>query len=157
LAVDFALHARDPESSGLALTSVLRRKGRVLDTIAGGVRALRARLGPEEQKLLDELNAARSRYAALVLRGPGATPRDAYQDDLRALSGQIEEREDAISRHSAPFRARQRPVTIDAVQAALPEGTALVEWIAYQPFNHRPRTWDERWGPRRYAACVLPK
>jgi CHAT domain-containing protein/Tfp pilus assembly protein PilF len=156
-AVDLALHARDPESAGLALITVLRRKGRALDATAGSVRALRARLGPEEQKLLNELNAARARYATLVLRGPGPTPLDAYHKDLGALKDQIQNHEAAISEHSKPFRAQQQPSTVAAVQAALPDTAALVEWIAYQPFNLRVRSDNDKWAPSRYAACVLPK
>jgi tetratricopeptide (TPR) repeat protein len=155
--VSLALHAREPESTGLAWTTVLRRKGRALDATSGSVRALRARLGPEEQKLLDELNAARSRYATLVRRGPGSTILDAYQKDLGALMNQIQDHEAAISKHSEPFRAQQQPVTVAAVQAALPDAAALVEWIAYQPFNPGAGTEEEKWGPSRYATCVLPK
>src|SRR6185503_8756264 len=39
----------------------------------------------------------------------------------------------------------------------LPEGSALVEWSVYFPFRPRARTLQERWGPDRYAACVLPR
>lgn len=103
--VDLALQAREPVSAGLALTTLLRRKGRALDATAGSVRALRARLGPEEQELLDVLNAARTRYATLVLRGPGTTPLVVYRNDLDALRSQIQENEAAISQRSATFRA----------------------------------------------------
>jgi CHAT domain-containing protein/Tfp pilus assembly protein PilF len=153
--VDLALHAREPVSAGLALTTILRRKGRALDAIAGSVRTPRARLGPEEQKLLDALNATRARYATLVLRGPGLTTFLAYQNDLDALRNQIQEHEAAIATRSKPFRSQLQPVTFTAVQAALPDATALVEWVAYQPFNLKARTESERWAPLRYAACVL--
>jgi CHAT domain-containing protein len=155
--VDLALYAHEPVSANLALTTILRRKGRALDATAGSVRTLRTRLGPEEQTLLDALNAARTRYATLVLRGPGPTPLVAYKSDIDALRNQIQEHEAAISNRSKPFRVQLQPVTVTAVQAVLPDATALVEWVAYQSFNLKARTDAEKWGPFRYAACVLPK
>jgi CHAT domain-containing protein/tetratricopeptide (TPR) repeat protein len=155
-AIDLSLQDRGAASAGLALTTILRRKGRALDATSGSVRALRARLGPEEQKLLDELNATRRRFATLILRGPGPTPLDAYKNDLGALRSQIQDHEAAISKRSAIFGAQQQQVTVATVQAALPDTTVLIEWVAYQPLNLKARTDTEKWAPPRYAACILP-
>jgi CHAT domain-containing protein/Tfp pilus assembly protein PilF len=153
-AIDLGVRAHEPH---LAMTTILRRKGRALDALAGNVRALRARMGPEEQRLFDELGAARARYTALALRGPGATRLDVHRRDLDALRELIQEREAAVSERSAAYRAQRQPVTVGAVQAALPDGAALVEWMAYQPFHPGGRTENDRWAPARYAACVLTK
>jgi CHAT domain-containing protein/Tfp pilus assembly protein PilF len=155
--VTLALDTRDGRTGRLALLTLFRRKGRALDAMAGSMHALRARLGPEEQKLFDELQAARSRYVTLSLRGPAATPLPAYRHDLDALNEQIRQREAAISQRSEEFRAAERSVTVAAVQEALPDATALVEWTVYHAFNPKAHIEKEKWGPSRYAASVLPK
>jgi CHAT domain-containing protein/Tfp pilus assembly protein PilF len=155
--IALALQTRDPEAARLALTTLLRRKGRVLDATAAGLASLRARLGPEEQKLLDDLAASRAQYITLVLQGPGKTPLPAYRSSLGTLDEQIRERETAISARSAAFRVEQQPITVAAVQGALPEDAALVEWVVYNAFNLKARSDNDKWGLPRYAVCVLSK
>ncbi len=155
--VTLALETRSPQAARLALTTQLRRKGRALDATASGLSTLRARLGPEEQKLLDELDAARAQYVTLVLQGPGANPLAAYRTSLERLDEQIRQRESAISARSSAFRVEQQPITVEAIQAVMPEDAALVEWVAYQPFNLKARSESEKWALPRYAACVLPR
>ena len=53
------------------------------------------------------------------------------------------------------YRAQARPVTLDAVQAALPPGAALVEIAVYRPFNNRVAQRDKRFGAARYVAYVV--
>jgi CHAT domain-containing protein/tetratricopeptide (TPR) repeat protein len=155
--ITLALQTREPQAARLALTTILRRKGRVLDATASGLSTLRARLGRDEQELLDQLDAARAQYVTLVLRGPGATPLDAYRMSLGTLDEQIREREGAISARSDAFRVEQQPTTLAAVQSAMPDNAALVEWVVYEPFNVKARSNREKWGLAHYAACVLPR
>ena len=54
----------------LAVQTIFRRKGRILDAAASSVAALRGRLSADDQKLLDELAAARTRLSRLILAGP---------------------------------------------------------------------------------------
>jgi CHAT domain-containing protein/Tfp pilus assembly protein PilF len=155
--IALALEAHDPAAARLALTTLLRRKGRALDATAAGVSSLRARLGPVEQTMLDELAAARSQYITLVLRGPLATPQGAYRESLGKLDEQIREREIAIGTRSAVYRIERQQVTLAAVQSAMPEDAALVEWVVYRPFNLKAHSEGDKWRPARYAACVLPR
>jgi MYXO-CTERM domain-containing protein len=157
VAATLALDTHDPLAAGLASLALLRRKGRALDAMAGSYSALRARLGPEEQKLFDELQAVRSQDVALTLRGPTATSRGTYRHDREALNERIRQLEYAISARSEVFRIEEQPITVGAVQAALPDDAALVEWAAYAPFNPRLGVGTERWGAPRYAASILPK
>jgi CHAT domain-containing protein/Tfp pilus assembly protein PilF len=155
--ITLALQTRDPGAARLALTTALRRKGRVLDATASSLSSLRARLGSDEQRLLDELDAARARYITLVLQGSTGAPLDDFRRSLVSLDEEIRARESAISARSAEFRVEQQPVTVAAVQAALPEGAALVEWLAYTPLNLGVRTDRVKQGSPRYAACILPR
>ena len=61
----------DAAAQHLALTTLLRRKGRVLDAVGGALQALRDRMSNDDRAALDRLSTARAQLARLVLRGPG--------------------------------------------------------------------------------------
>lgn len=139
----------------LALTTILRRKGRVLDAVSGSLQTLRARMSPDDQAALDTLSATRGRLASLVLRGPGRQDIQTFSAEITRLEEEIQQIEQRVSARSAPFRAQSQKVTIDAVQRAVPADTALVEIALYRPFNNRVAKRHQRFGPPRYAAYVL--
>jgi CHAT domain-containing protein len=154
--IAFALEVRDERAAHQALTTLLRRKGRALDAMTDSMRTLRIRLGPEDRALFDVLQAARNQYVTRSLRGPGATPLEAYRRDQVALNEEIQRLESTISKRSKLFGVETRPITVDSVREALPTSSALVEWSVYAGFDPRGRTGQEQWGPFRYAASVLP-
>jgi CHAT domain-containing protein/Tfp pilus assembly protein PilF len=143
---------KDPAAAELALTTILQRKGRVVDAMADSTGALRKRLGKADQALLDELAAARRDVARLVLAGPKDEDPKEHQAAIARKEGEIERIEGEISARSNEFRAQSRTVTLKDVRAALPEGAALVEFFAYSPWSPDPA---EPFGARRYAAFVL--
>jgi CHAT domain-containing protein/Tfp pilus assembly protein PilF len=155
------LHSRaapnNPEAVRLALSTILRRKGRVLDAVQDQIGALRSHLRPEERAPLEQLVAARGRLAALVLRGRDKADPAQYQAAVTKLEAEVERLEAAAGAGSAEFRAGARPVTLARVQEALPVGAALVELMMYRPLKVNARTRAERHGPARYAAYVLRK
>ena len=71
---------------------------------------------------------------------------------LEEASQQIERN---VSARSAAYRAQAHEVTIEAVQAALPQAAALIEIAIYRPFNNREAQRDKRFGSPRYVAYVL--
>jgi tetratricopeptide (TPR) repeat protein len=137
----------DPAALRLALTVALQRKGRVLDEMAGARRALRRNLTPALQQELDELTSAQAALAALR---EAPAPR---ADALRALADEAERREGELSRKSVAFAAQALPVTVERVQAALPEDAALVEFVRYHRFD--PKDAAGKWKEARYVAYVL--
>ena len=141
----------DEAARRLAITTVLRRKGRALDATADSIGGLRRRLNPQDRALLDQLTDSRSRLATLVLRGPGKTDPAQHQAEIRRLEEQAEKLEAQISTRSAEFRVQSQPVTLESVQAAIPPGAALVEFVSYYPFN----TKKNKLGSRSYVAYVL--
>ncbi|MEK7834028.1 MAG: CHAT domain-containing tetratricopeptide repeat protein, partial [Acidobacteriota bacterium] len=157
VANSIVLHAvsapNNPDALKLALTMVLRRKGRGLDVMTDAIAQLRRRAKPEDQKLLDELAAAQSQLAAFTLKEPDQAAPDAYRAQLKQLTDQVEKLETDISARNAEFRVQSQPVTIAAVQAAIPEGMALVEFARYEPQNLKTLGTD----PARYAVYVLTK
>ena len=171
----------NPRAAALALTTLLRRKGRVLDFITNSQQTLRQSLNPESQKLLDDLNATRTQLANLfysqsldpesprlldelnynptqeanlIYNQPPNLPFEDYQQRLNYLSEQANQLEDQISRRSLDFRTANQPVTLETIQTLIPANTALVELVKYQPFNPKAKK-DQRFGSPRYAAYVL--
>ncbi len=135
----------------LALTTTWQRKGRVLDELVGTNEALRRNLTPEVRREFDALAARRTELAAR--RNELYDPRKA--ESLQALTDEIERGEAALSAKSVAFRAQNEPVTVERVQAALPEGAALVELVRYRRFEFRGSAAP--WREARYAAYVLAR
>lgn len=145
----------DPQALRLALTTVLRRKGRVLDAMADAVSAVRRHLSPQDRVLLDQLTSIRSQFATLVLDGPGAVGAAQQRQLLIQLTERAQELEEAICARSTEFRVQTQPVALEHVQAAIPQDAALVELVAYRPYEPKERKQKERWGRPRYVAYLL--
>jgi tetratricopeptide (TPR) repeat protein len=140
----------DPQALDLAFTTLLRRKGRGLDMMADTIGALRRRAAPEDQALFDRLAESRSQLAALTLKGLGKGKPEAYRARLKSLEDKAEELESALSARRPEFRAQ--PVTLAAVQSAIPAGGVLVEFAVYTPQD--PRNNKNKLPPR-YLAYLL--
>jgi CHAT domain-containing protein len=152
-----SLHADAMPSSQhaleLALTTVLRRKGRDLDALAGSQLGLRAHVPPALRDELDQLAAARTELSTRLRArfDPRIAARRASA--VTALRTRIADLEATLSAAYAEFRAQSEPVTIAKIQAALPPGAALVEFVRYRrddPREIQPRQEE------RYVAYVLP-
>ncbi|NEQ84131.1 MAG: CHAT domain-containing protein, partial [Moorea sp. SIO2I5] len=141
----------DQRAAGLALTTILRRKGRLLDFLTHSQQLLRKRLDFQSQKLLDRLNNTRTQLANLTYNRPENLSLEEYRTQLNELRNQEQELVVKISRRSREFAQINQPVTIETIQQLIPLDTALVEFVEYKPFNPQKSSW----GNRRYAAYVL--
>ncbi|MBC7933194.1 MAG: CHAT domain-containing protein [Rubrivivax sp.] len=154
-----SLHARsapqDRQALKLALTTILRRKGRALDAMSDQISSLRRRLDPQERALLDQLSAAQWQLSTLVLGGPGKTRAAEHVAAIARQEAEVERLQDQVSRRSAEFRVQAQPVTIEKVRQALPPTAALVEFTAYRPYNQKAQAQSHQYGPAHYAAYVL--
>ena len=121
------------------MTTVLRRKGRILDAVTETQQLLRDNLSPELAPLLDEYTNAQTQLATRLYAGLGNQDPDLYRAEIDTLRQQVEQLEDDLSRRSAEFRVATEPVEIEAVQALIPNDAALVELVQYHPIN-----WSER-------------
>ena len=155
LSLNLQMTPGDPDSTALAVTVLLQRKGRVLDAAADMQAALRRHADPDSQALLDQLNDVVGQLARLVLNGPQKTPVDEYRKSIAALEERKEQLESQIGRRSAEFRAASVPVTLEAVQAAMPANAALIEFAAYRPFDPAIDSVNAAFGKLRYAAYVV--
>jgi CHAT domain-containing protein len=141
----------DQAARRLALTTILRRKGRALDATAETLAALQRRLNPQDRALLDQFTETRARLATLVLGGLGKADPAQYRAEIKSLEEQAEQLEALISTRSAEFRSQSQPVTLESVQAAVPSDAALIEFVSYSSYNAK----KNRWGSRQYVAYVL--
>ncbi|MBE9119100.1 CHAT domain-containing protein, partial [Lusitaniella coriacea LEGE 07157] len=144
----------NPQAARLALTTLLRRKGRILDALTESLNLLRQNLTPENQALLEQLSAKRTQLSNLIYNKPENLPLDEYRRQVSTLKAEAEKLESELSRRSAEFRVESEPVTIEAIQALIPSDTALVEIVQYEPFDPKAQQ-DNKWGTPRYAAYIL--
>jgi CHAT domain-containing protein/Tfp pilus assembly protein PilF len=138
------------DAARLALTTILRRKGRVLDIVANSIGLLRETLTSEQQRLFDQLEECRKRLAMLKFN----TVAPLSLSLIKELEAQEKELEAKLLQQSAEFRAETQRVEIQDIQQLIPLNSALVELVHYQSFDPN-QTPDQRWGNFRYAAYIL--
>ncbi|MFQ3629584.1 MAG: CHAT domain-containing tetratricopeptide repeat protein, partial [Cyanobacteriota bacterium] len=154
----------DPEAAQLAATTLLRRKGRVLEAGITTLALLEQNPNPEDQRLLSELDRRRRQIAEIAFGEQGASPQ--AQAQLRTLRSQMDEIEAVLARRSAALAGDAPLVKLADIQARLPADGALVEYVRYRPFDPRNPLmqkpgrdlggWQDRgFGDARYAAYVL--
>jgi CHAT domain-containing protein len=121
-----------PHALELALTTVLRRKGRVRDSLTETQRTLRDHLTPPLRDQLDQLAQARTALATQLYAATEQRSSTQRAATLAALRTRIDDLEATLSAASAEFRVQNEPVTLARVQAALPPGAMLVEFVRYR-------------------------
>ncbi|MGD1809248.1 CHAT domain-containing protein, partial [Dapis sp. BLCC M126] len=150
-----SLHLQDaptnPDAANLALTTILRRKGRILDSTINSLQTIRDNLTPENEKLLDDLATTRTQLAALIYNKPENIAPEQYRQQVATLKGKAEKLEVDLSLVSAAFAQTTKPVTIERIQELIPANAALVEIIQYKPFNAKA----DKFKQPHYAAYIL--
>ncbi|MEL6327953.1 MAG: CHAT domain-containing protein, partial [Cyanobacteria bacterium J06626_23] len=141
------------EAAELALTTLLRRKGRILDASISSQQVLRQNLTSEDQATLDQLNIVQQDIAALVFDSGSTMAPAAYQARLAELEANATQLETTLARRHALFQTPSEPVDLAAVQAQIPANGVLIEYVRYVPFD--PNNLTAPWGEARYAAYLL--
>src|ERR1051326_790419 len=154
ISLNVALAVSDATARDLALTTILRRKGRVLDAMSNSFAALHDRMDTRDQPLLDQLNQVTSQLARLVLYGPQRMTPAEHKKEIDTLESSREKLEGEISRRSAGFYRPTQPVGLSSIQSAIPQNAALIEFAVYRPFD--PKRDDAKaYGEPRYVAYVV--
>jgi len=153
------LEARaNPDASALAALVLLQRKGRVLDAMADTFAAVRQRVADlGDRTLLDQLRDTTAQLARLALTVADPNRVEQRQRAMKDLEARKEQLEAALSEHSAAFRSEVRPVTLDAVESAIPGDAALLEFAIFRPFDPKAERNAEAYGAPHYAVYVLRK
>ena len=143
--------ATDSSVIELAMTQTLRHKGRILDSSINSFQQLEKTLSVEDQQLLDDIISNRTELSNLYFSGLGNRSLEQYQAEVDYLKGNIQNLETVLARRSAEFRIESQPVSVQTVQALIPNNAVLVELIHYNPLDFDDI--QNRWaGPPPYAA-----
>lgn len=155
-------HLGSADVRRLAFTSALLFKGRSIEEASDISRTILRSMGPDDRATFEHLRELRTQRARLSLDGPGELAPAEYQQRLRRLEENAETLEADLAKRSAPLRARRaRPPADDILQrvaAALPPGSALVEFVVYTdtppvPESETPRS--KLPATLRYQALLL--
>ena len=141
--------ASDPSACAVAMTALLRHKGRGLDAQTDSIAELRRSVKEQDQALLDNLLEARTRLANLIIAGE-AGPRS-NEAQTKQLEKEIEKLEEEIGQHSSGFRALTQAITPESVQRYIPANAALIEYALYTPVDE----FNQPKSAPRYAAYLL--
>jgi tetratricopeptide (TPR) repeat protein len=142
------------EAANLALETILRRKGRTLDIAASNQQVIVNRLTPEAIGEFAQLQAIRRQLAALRYGELAQDNPEQYLAIATELEAAANALETSLARKSSAFRGDEQPITLEAVQAAMPEDAVLIEFSQYWPYT--PASSDQaHWGEPRYGAYVL--
>lgn len=156
LSLHLDLAPDDPGAAALAALVLLQRKGRVQDAMTDVFTAARQRVtDPADRELLASLKDTTMALARVALSPSEREHPGAAEPALGELQARKEALESALSAHNAEFRAQVQPVTVEAVQAAIPAGAALIEFAVYRPFDPGAERNADAYGAPRYAAYVL--
>jgi CHAT domain-containing protein/Tfp pilus assembly protein PilF len=142
----------DARALDLAFTTLLQRKARGLDAMTDTIATLRRDAKPKVHALFEQLTRARSQLASLKLTDSGAGQQlKTYRTRVKKLEDEIDKVEGDLSSSSDAFRNQVQRVTLSAVQAALPSGSALLEFVYFTPQALPPA----KSMPSRYLAYLL--
>ncbi|WP_437902731.1 tetratricopeptide repeat protein [Sorangium sp. So ce327] len=143
------------DAARLALAVLLQRKGRVLDAMTDMLAQLHARGREEDQAKLAQLARLAGELATRALRGP-APGEDVnhHSDVLARLRAEIEVLDQDLAARYKALAVQRRAVTLEAVQAALAPGAALVEVALFRPLVPRSEP-GRRYDNPHYVAYVL--
>jgi CHAT domain-containing protein/tetratricopeptide (TPR) repeat protein len=138
----------------LAIDTLLRRKGRVMDAVAGEMRLVRQRVDASKQGVVDELLDVRTRLSTLVFRGPDND--ESPEAHAQEIAG-LEARERELQKALVDAGALVDDAHIDwrTVQRELPAGSVLVEYAVFRWFNVHYTRYDQAFEGRKVVAYVL--
>ncbi|HRI67805.1 MAG TPA: CHAT domain-containing protein [Polyangium sp.] len=150
LAVEMALAMPESQDAAkLALTAVLRRKGKVLDGMAQSRAALRNANSPDDVVLMERIVNLQRQIVALLIRGPQGRTAEQHREMIRALDIEKQKLEAQESRKSQSLLIQENPVTVEEVAVGLPKGAALVEYAQISSADGKNEP--------RYVAWVLSR
>jgi CHAT domain-containing protein len=146
----------DPAARDMAITTLLQRKGRILDALGDTLNAFRQRAQPEDRALLDQLTRVAANLAAASVAHSTALPIAERRRRTATLAAERERLEIEIHRRSAGYLEPSNPLTLAAVRNAVPADAALLEFAVYRPFDPRAAVErGEQFGAPRYVAYVV--
>jgi CHAT domain-containing protein/tetratricopeptide (TPR) repeat protein len=153
----YTLFATLGQSDSLLAAAVLHYKGVVLDSMIED--RLLAETGKEEanRDLVEQLNAKKRIVAQLSLQTTAATPKE-IAERMQALEQEVENIEGKLARQGTDLGQARRAltITVEQVQAALPNDTVLVEYVRYSHYLGKSK-FESRYGAVVLSADAPPR
>jgi radical SAM protein with 4Fe4S-binding SPASM domain len=150
---------RSPGAVDAAFDLVLRRKGIQAEALAAQRDAVLGGKYPLLRPRLQELADVRMRIAKKTLAGHGPEGAQSHQQVLAQWAAQRERLQAELARQIPEMNVERQLGSIDrqAVARALPDGSALVEFVRFRAFDFEAAARGKQlWQPSRYLAFVLP-
>lgn len=149
----------DPAVARAGMDLVLRRKGIGAEALAMQRDAVLGGRYPHLRPQLDNLIALRRQISQKMLAGPEEETQVAYSANLAWLEARFDRLEAELVRQIPEIRLEQQLITVtrQRIADALPEGSALIELVRFDPFDFHAlrRRPDQTWLTARYLALVL--
>lgn len=149
--ISLHLQSNNQQACKMALTAILRRKGRSLDAMANAISLLRSRASGESQLLIEQLSNLQTQLSNLVLKGANKDNLNTYKTKIKELEDKIEGLQSQISSKSVEFRTNISKISLDIVQKAIPPDSVLIEFSTYKPYDFKAK----KYGEARYVVYLL--
>ena len=150
------------EATQLALTTLLRRKGRILEAGVRTQETFRQYATPDELDLLDQLTRIQQEISSLAVQPPVNLSASEYQIRMVRLRSDANQLEAVLARRSSDLALESQSIELEAVKAQIPDNGVLIEYAAYRPFDPTNPLDEQggglaadRFGNPRYAAYLL--
>jgi CHAT domain-containing protein len=150
--VSLQVAAGSPTWLELGLTTTLRRKGRVLDSLVENHAALFECGEPPVRNALRDLAQVNTEIATRRRCPLGDPDRYVQHQAVDTLIARIDELETRLSRLIGASSMLSAPVTVSDLQAALPASGALLEYVRYRRIEPTGR-WRGR--EERYLVYIV--
>ena len=148
--IPYTLFAAIDGSDSELASACLRYKGVVLDSIIEDRLLAERSENKEDQDLVERLNADKQRLGQLLLETPKVST-DQNTKQIQQLEQEVEQIEGKLARNVAGLGRPRRAlaVTVEEVQAVIPEDGALIEYVWYPHYLGKGKIEP------RYGAIVL--
>jgi tetratricopeptide (TPR) repeat protein/CHAT domain-containing protein len=157
LVLQYPSCCREREQAGLEL--VLRRKAIGAEALAVQRDAVLGGRYPALEPKMQELATWRRQIAQKALTGPGPDGPQAHQQLLAEWTARKERLEEELARQIPEMHLDQRlrAANRQAVAQALPEASALIEFVRFPvcDFEAVPARGEPRWKPAHYLGFVV--
>ncbi len=120
-----------PGSARLGLEASMHRKGLLLKITSEIQQIGRMTQNPALADLANELRVARESLARLTLSGPTEETAGRHPEVLYALEQAVNELQGELGRASAQYRTSIAQISVEALEAEIDEGKALVDFQSY--------------------------
>ncbi|MDZ7686041.1 MAG: CHAT domain-containing tetratricopeptide repeat protein [Gammaproteobacteria bacterium] len=120
------------EAGRRMLEASLQRKGLLLKITSEIQQIATMSDDPALTPIVEELKATRRELAALTLSGPTPETRGRHAEALYELEQEVNDLQAQLGRASTRYRSSISNVSIDSLIEEIPDGSALVDFLAYE-------------------------